>query len=52
MSQAGNFLLQRVREHFRKEWWSMTKPTARIALAKLGNDAGVIGAAGVAKEGL
>ena len=28
----------------------MTKPKVRIALAKLGNDAGVIGAAGVAKD--
>jgi len=50
MSQAGNFLLRNVRRHFAKEWWAMTKPTAKIALAKLGNDAGVIGAAGVAKE--
>jgi len=50
MSQAGGFLLRNVRRHFAKEWWAMTKPTAKIALAKLGNDAGVIGAAGVAKE--
>jgi hypothetical protein len=28
----------------------MTKPTAKIVLARLGNDAGVIGAAGVARE--
>jgi glucokinase len=50
MSQAGKFLLDRVKMHFAKEWWQMTKPTAVIALAKLGNDAGVIGAAGVARE--
>jgi glucokinase len=50
MSQAGKFLLDKVNRHFEAEWWAMTKPTAKIALAKLGNDAGVIGAAGVAKE--
>ena len=50
MSQAGRYLLDPVRRHFRKEWWAMTKPKVRIALAKLGNDAGVIGAAGVAKD--
>ena len=50
MSQAGNFLLHPVQRHFKREWWAMTKPTAKIALTKLGNDAGVIGAAGVAKE--
>ncbi|MCL2639708.1 MAG: ROK family protein, partial [Phycisphaerales bacterium] len=50
MSQAGKFLTDTVDKHFRKEWWKMIPPTAKIALAKLGNDAGVIGAAGVAKE--
>jgi glucokinase len=49
MSQAGRFLLDRVNRHFKAEWWHMTLPTARIALARLGNDAGIIGAAGVAK---
>jgi glucokinase len=52
MSQAGTFLLNSVRKHFLQNWWKMTKPTAQIALARLGNDAGVIGAAGVAKEAL
>jgi glucokinase len=50
MSLAGRFLLDSVQKHFKAEWWKMTPPTTRIALAKLGNDAGVIGAAGVAKE--
>lgn len=50
MSQAGKFLLDTVNRHFRENWWKMTPPTARIALAKLGNDAGIIGAAGVAKD--
>lgn len=50
MSQAGRFLLDRINRHFKANWWKMTRPTARIALARLGNDAGVIGAAGVAME--
>ena len=50
MSKAGSFLIQGVNRHFRANWWKMTKPTAKICLAVLGNDAGVIGAAGVAKE--
>ena len=50
MAQSGKFLLDTVEKHFKKEWWKMTPVTVKIALAKLGNDAGVIGAAGVAKE--
>jgi glucokinase len=50
MSQAGRFLLDRVQRHVKNHWWKMTPLTTRIALARLGNDAGVIGAAGVAKE--
>jgi glucokinase len=50
MSQAGTFLTDTIHKHFNNEWWTMTPPTAKIALAKLGNDAGVIGAAGVAKD--
>ena len=50
MSQAGRFLLDRVHRHVKAHWWKMTPLTTRIALARLGNDAGVIGAAGVAKD--
>lgn len=49
MSGAGKFLTDTVNRHFRNEWWKMTKPMISIEIAKLGNDAGVIGAAGVAK---
>ncbi len=49
MSGAGSFLTKTVNKHFRAEWWKMTKPMIKIEIAKLGNDAGVIGAAGVAK---
>lgn len=51
MSKAGKFLLDGVRRHFAREWWAMVKPRVKIVLAKLGNDAGIIGAAGVAKHG-
>ena len=50
MSKAGKFLLDAVRRHFAQEWWAMVPPH-EIVLAKLGNDAGIIGAAGVAKHG-
>jgi len=50
MSLAGKFLLDSVLKHFDREWWKMTRPTTKISLARLGNDAGVIGAAGVAKD--
>ena len=50
MSAAGKFLLDTVEQHFKAEWWKMTPPKVKIVLAKLGNDAGVIGAAGVAKS--
>lgn len=49
MSGAGKFLTDTVNRHFKANWWQMTKPMISIELAKLGNDAGVIGAAGVAK---
>jgi len=48
MAKAGERLLEPVREHFRKLHWSLTDIRTDIELAALGNDAGVIGAAGVA----
>jgi glucokinase len=50
MSQAGDFLVGHVVKHFKEQWWKMAPAGVNIALAKLGNDAGVIGAAGVAKD--
>ncbi len=50
MSAAGTFLTDYVEKHLRANWWKMTPIEAKIVLAKLGNDAGVIGAAGVAKQ--
>lgn len=49
MAKAGKDLLTPVLEHYRKIHWKLTPSTSTgIALASLGNDAGVIGAAGVA----
>ena len=50
MSQARDFLVDHVVKHFKEEWWKMAPAGVKIAMAKLGNDAGVIGAAGVAKD--
>ena len=48
MAKAGNDLLEPVQSHFQKLTWTVTGPLTKIALARLGNDAGFIGAAGVA----
>ena len=48
MAAAGDDLLAPVTMHYRQMHWKMTEPKTELALATLGNDAGVIGAAGVA----
>lgn len=48
MSGAGDFLFNRVREHFVTQRWSLHDDYPEIVPAGLGNDAGVIGAAGLA----
>jgi len=50
MSLAGRFLLDGVKRHFKAQWWKMVPNSAALTLAQLGNDAGIIGAAGVAKN--
>ncbi len=45
VSAAGDFLLEAVREAVRPLVFFKTQPYARIELAQLGNDAGIIGAA-------
>lgn len=49
MSNAGAQLLDLVNAHFRKHTWSLHNDAPEIALAQLGPDAGVIGAAMLAK---
>ncbi len=48
MTKAGEDLMDPLLKHFRRLHWRLTEPKTRIAIAQLGNDAGAIGAAGVA----
>ncbi len=48
MSKAGPLLLDRVTDHVTKQRWRLHDDIPTIALAKLGYDAGAIGAAGLA----
>jgi len=48
MARAGDELMEPVTRHFRRLHWKLTEPKTRLAIAALGSDAGVVGAAGVA----
>jgi glucokinase len=48
LTKAGDELLAPVQRHVAKLHWSLTMPATKISIARLGNDAGAIGAAGVA----
>lgn len=48
MSEAGEFLLERVQREFLRRTWRLESDRPQIRLATLGYDAGVIGAAGLA----
>lgn len=48
MSLAGDFLFDRIRAAYAKHNWRLVGMNVRIVPAVLGNDAGIIGAAGVA----
>jgi glucokinase len=50
MSAAGSFLLDRVREHFDKMKWFLHDDYPAVVLARLGNEAGTIGAARLALD--
>ena len=50
VSHAGEFLLNAVRQKIKKYIFYKTMPYARIELATLGNDAGIIGAAMLGRE--
>ena len=49
MTNAKDQLLLPVTEHLQKMWWSIAPLQAKISLSRLGRDAGMIGAAGLAK---
>ncbi len=48
MADAGDFLLNAVRSHVGANRWHLHEDVPRIELARLGSDAGLIGAAGLA----
>lgn len=50
VSAAGDFLLERVNKNFLKYAFPTVRTSTQLKLAKLGNDAGVIGAASLARQ--
>jgi glucokinase len=50
MIAAGGMLLNRIRDYFNEQIWTLKTETVEIAFATLGEDAGIIGAAALAKQ--
>ena len=50
MIAAGDVLLNRIKYFFNEYIWTLKKETVEIAFATLGEDAGIIGAAALAKQ--
>lgn len=50
MIAAGDILLDRIKYYFNQEIWKLKKETVEICFATLGEDAGIIGAAALARE--
>jgi glucokinase len=50
MIAAGDVLLDRIRHYFNEHIWTLKKETVEICFATLGEDAGIIGAAALAKH--
>jgi glucokinase len=50
MIAAGNILLNRIKDYFNEHIWSLKKETVEICFATLGEDAGIIGSAALAKH--
>jgi len=51
MIAAGDVLLDRIKDYFNEQIWSLKKETVEICFATLGEDAGIIGAAALAVLG-
>ncbi len=49
MIAAGDILLNRIKDYFNEQIWHLKKETVEICFATLGEDAGIIGAAALAK---
>ena len=52
MIAAGDVLLNRIKDYFNEYIWPLKKETVQIVFAALGEDAGIIGAAALAKQGI
>jgi glucokinase len=50
MIAAGDILLNRIKDYFNQQIWKLKKETVEICFATLGEDAGIIGAAALAKQ--
>lgn len=50
MIAAGDVLLNGIREAFTRQIWNLKKETVEIVFASLGEDAGIIGAAALARD--
>jgi glucokinase len=50
MIAAGDILLDRIKHYFNEHIWTLKKETVEICFATLGEDAGIIGAAALAKH--
>ncbi|MHC4476761.1 MAG: ROK family protein [Planctomycetota bacterium] len=50
MIAAGDMLLHSIKEHFNAQIWTLKKEPVEIAFATLGEDAGIIGAAALARH--
>jgi len=50
MIAAGDILLNRIKDYFNEHIWHLKKETVEICFATLGEDAGIIGAAALAKQ--
>ena len=50
MIAAGDILLERIKYYFNEQIWKLKKETVEICFASLGEDAGIIGAAAMARE--
>jgi len=50
MIAAGEILLSRIKDYFNEHIWNLKKETVDICFATLGEDAGIIGAAALAKQ--
>ncbi len=50
MIAAGDILLNRIKDYFNEQIWKLKKETVEICFATLGEDAGIIGAAALAKQ--